>query len=245
MYNTPIEEGNVKFINKLCLPITPLTLLRYEAVSDFYSEEPRNIKLKKFDNDNVLIFEQVLRFRYWIPNEKTFSWIIYSNSREWINEDGATDGLILRHVIWERNVDIKKVREIKKLGKKELVNNWPQLKATNIYINSEIANKLIDILVKGDKIISQGIILKERDSTSNRPIWRDMEYRRLFDWGNIQALWSQSMENVELEKYCFLLNQHLERYTYKKLEEVYQMDLDFIYPPDSYKEMIFKQANKM
>jgi len=239
MYNIkPFEEGNAQVINEVCLPIAPLILLRYETIADFYSEEPRHINLKRYENGDSCLFEQVFRLRVWVPNQIAYSWIIYSNSREWLDDNGSTEGLILRNVVWERSKDIERVKKTHKINKGELLNNWPQIKSKNIYLNPQLSVQLIETLADGDKILSKGIRLTKRVLEMERPEWRDLEIRRLFDWGSVQALWSPSMENKDLERYCFTLNEHLKTYINNNLESVYQMDLDFVYPPENYKDII-------
>jgi len=236
----PIEKGNAQVINEVCLPITPfLTLLRYEAIANYYSEEPQHIYLKICESDKRCLFEQVFRLRVRIPNQMAYAWIIYSNSREWLNENGDTKGLIIRNVIWERSVDSEKVKKISKSDKGVLLTNWPELQLNNIYLNPQLSTKLIDTLLKGDNIMSRGIVLEERASEAEQPEWYEIEIRRLFDWGNVQALWSPDMENKDLERYSFLLNKQLKTYINKHVDSIYQMDLDYIYPPEKYKSIIY------
>lgn len=236
----PIEKGNAQTINEICLPINPaFTLLRYEAITNFYSEEPQHIYLKLRESDKRCLFEQVFRLRVRIPNQMAYAWIIYSNSREWLNEDGGTKGLIIRNVIWERSVDSERVKEIAKSNREVLLTSWPELQLSNIYLNPQVSTQLIDTLLKGDNILSKGIVLEERASEAEQPEWYEIEIRRLFDWGNVQALWSPDMENKDLERFCFNLNEKLKTYINKDLENVYQMDLDFIYPPNEYKRLVF------
>lgn len=235
----PREEGNAQNISKLCLPIIPLTLLRYEAIADFYSEEPRNISVKVHESDKSLLFEQIFRIRVWVPNQATESWMLYCNSRNWLNEEERAEGLVIRHVIWERSRDIEKVKTTHKNNQAVLVDSWPQIQAQNIYLNFPLSNQLIKILSEGDKSLSKGIQLVKRPLKKKRPEWRNLEMRRVFDWGNIQALWDPSMENKELEKYHQILSDCLKTIINQEVEKVYELELDFGYPPEDYKSLIY------
>lgn len=234
----PIEEGNAQSISESCLPITPLVLLRYEAIADFYSEEPRNISVKLHESDKSNLFEQIFRLRVWVPNQAIDSWIIYCNSRDWLDPEVEVKGLIIRHVIWERSEDIVRVRTTHKNNKGKLLDRWPQIKARNIYLNPQLSVQLIKILSEGDKILSKGITLAKRSLKKNRPDWRNLEIRRVFNWGNVQALWDPSMENKELETYCLVLSDHLKAISNQNLESVYELELDFGYPPEDYKSLL-------
>lgn len=238
-YLKNIEKGNVQIINEACLPVIPLVLLRYESFVDFYTEEPYNVYVKFHKEDDKCLFEQILRLRVWIPNQITYSWSIYSSSRDKFDKV-RKDGLILRYVAWHRHLDIQKLKEANKEKKKLLLTEWPELNVNNIFLNHNQSAGLVDILEEGDRLVSNGIALKERTLELETPIWKNFEFNRLFDWGNVRANWSPVMENRELEQYGIKLSECLSSYLNMGIEgeAIYQMDLNFIYPPKMFKNLI-------
>jgi len=233
------EKGNAEVINSVCLPCIPLVLLRYEAFADFYTEEPYNVIVKFHKDEDKCSFEQIFRLRVWIPNQITYSWSIYSSSRDKFEKE-RKDGLILRYVAWHRDLDINKLKEANKEKKQLLLTEWPELIANNIFLNHKQANHLVGILKKGDRLVNTGIELRKRDTKLETPKWKNMEINRLFDWGRVGANWSPIMENRKLEQYAIELNEGLFEYLNPEIERdrIYQMDLDFIYPPEMFKQLI-------
>jgi len=234
----PMETGNMQIINNVCRPIIPLTLLRYEAIADFYTEEPKHINIKINESDRGYMFEQVLRFRVWVPNQITSSWLIYAQNREWLDEDGKTEGLLLRHVVWERNLDMEKAKNANKEDRQLLMDSWPYVKSVNMFLKPQLCNRLIQFLKAGDSILSKGIKLTERESDERNLKWRDIEINRMFDWGTVHAVWAPVMENKKVEKYIFKMSEHLRGYIEKDLDSIYQVDLGFTYPPEAYKSLV-------
>lgn len=245
-YLENIETGNISLIEEVCLPIIPLILLRYESFADFYTEEPCNIHITLEENNEKYIFEQIFRLRIWIPNNITYSWMIYSSSSDSFNKN-RKDGIIIRYVAWDRAKDI----ELLKQNRDRMLLKYPELSAKNVYLDEKSTGTLLNILAEGDEIIKNGICLKKRKIADVLPKWKDIEYRRLFNWGNMQASWSPKMENSKLEKYVFgldkALSSCLEENINKKI--IGKMRLDFIYPPEMFKLLIdgrseIKNVNK-
>lgn len=234
----PIEKGNAQKINEICSSMIPLPLLRYSAIADFYTEEPKQIGIRINDSDSGCTFEQVFRFRVWIPNQITYSWLIYAKNREWLSDDNELDGLLVRYVAWRRDLDLEKVKKTHKENKELFLNNWPRIETENIFIKPQMCSELIKILRKGDKILSKGITFIERKSTARKPNWRDMEVNRMFDWGTVHAVWCPFMENKEVERYIINLDKYLKKHANIEMDNIYQMNLDFTYPPEMYKQLI-------
>ena len=78
----PINTGNAKNINEVCTPIIKLIMIRYEAIFDFYSEEPYSINVQINEGDNKYKLEQIIRVRKWGNNTRSYSLSIYSQQRE-------------------------------------------------------------------------------------------------------------------------------------------------------------------
>ena len=98
------------------LSILTLSMIRYETIFDFYSEEPPIIKvcLNKDHGENYS-YEQILRIRKWKNNEESYSWCIYAQQREFGKDfDENTDilkNLIIRNVKWDMKKDIEKIKK--------------------------------------------------------------------------------------------------------------------------------------
>ena len=228
----PKEEGNSQIINDVCLPVIPLIMLRYEQISNFYTEEPGFIRIKVTENDDYHLFEQVLRFRIWVPNQETNSWCIYSEDRGWLNEEGSIGGLVIRHAVWNRAYDTQKAQEAveRKNERNKFLNNWPTLELKNIYLNSKIASELIMFLKEIDKMLFEGIKLKKRREAEECPIWGDLEVMRLFDWGQVKSTWCPDMVNKDMESYVIKFDKQLKKYIKNITGSVYRMDLDYSIP---------------
>lgn len=56
----PINTGNARTINEICSPILRLSMLRYEALFDFYSEEPCSVNVQLNKDEDSYKLEQIL-----------------------------------------------------------------------------------------------------------------------------------------------------------------------------------------
>lgn len=234
----PVETGNSKIINEITSSILPLTLLRYESIAEFYTEEPMQIFVKLSENDEVTVLEQVFRLRMWITNTKIFSWSIYCNEREFSNTDSS--GLVLRHAVWDRWFDTKRMKEASKTDNEKLLNSWPSIKLRNIYFSRHNITSLSKLVSKVDSLVSNGIVLKKRKADSSQPVWKDLEIMRRYDWGQVHSTWSPFMENHTIEKNLFSLCEEFEKQINLGNDSIYKMSLDYNYPTNDYKSLICK-----
>lgn len=238
----PTEMSNARTTKIVSMPVLPFALLRYETIADFYTQEPRVIHIKLQEDildteDNELnTFEQIFRLRFWIPNEKSYSWCIYSNNRDW--RESSKTNLIIRHAIWQRRYDMKKCMEYRKKYKPSLQDrvkdlqdplyDWPNIELRNIYLKPEPSwiKTLLDI----DNILLNGASLSQRNN-QKMPEWCDVEVMRLFDWGTIHLLWDPHRQNQQLESSIYELEEKLIRSVKINGFDIYQMILDYSLPP--------------
>ncbi len=233
----PEEKGNAENIKEVCCPTLPLILVRYESISEYYSQEPLLINIRPTELDDFITFEQVLRLRIWVPNEKINSWCIYSKEREWEVTRKLAKGIIIRHVVWDRKNDMAKAKENIE-NRQSLLNNWPTIKINNFYITPEISLELANDLKELDKFLVKGIKLRRRKSGEDKPEWGDFEILRLFDWGQVHATWGPTISNSNIEDYVKNLDKKLELYLSASHVTIYQMDLDYSYPTEIHKAII-------
>ena len=176
----PINTGNAKNINEVCTPIIKLIMIRYEAIFDFYSEEPYSINVQINEGDNKYKLEQIIRVRKWGNNTRSYSLSIYSQQRELgDNLNLETENMfVVRQVVWEMNADIDKIKNYSPENKQKLLNSWPSIQANNLYVSSKDTTELIKWISEVDKLVKHGIVLE----TNNNPTWgwKDLEFKRLY-----------------------------------------------------------------
>lgn len=136
----PIEEGNARYINEVCNSIS-IAMFQYEQITCCYSEEPVYIRLRLNKNEKLITYQQILRFRYIVPNDRINSWMIYSGDREWPFKNSKQCGLIIRSVIWDRKNDTKLIIKGNPTIKER--KRWPTIYINNIYLSSGCINGLI------------------------------------------------------------------------------------------------------
>ncbi|GBF31954.1 hypothetical protein DCCM_0142 [Desulfocucumis palustris] len=228
----PIEEGNAEIINEKCHPIM-FPMLQYEQIASYYTEEPLYIRLKRNRGDKLITYEQILRMRYTIPNDKINSWCIYSEDREYPFEKSRQGGLVVRNAIWNRKRDTNMVKGNSAIKEQK---RWPTIYIKNIYLSSDNINELIENIKKLDQFTNREIILKKR-KLNDHLLWLDLEVVRWYDWGQIKITWSPyEMMNHEIEMQVIKLNDLLEEYKNNEHEKIYQMDLDYLIPPEVLKK---------
>ncbi len=236
----PINTGNAKSINEICSSIIQLSMLRYEAIFDFYSEEPSSIKVQLKQGEDKYKIEQILRIRKWGNNTKSFSWCIYSQQREW-NQNGNSDldnvyNLIVRQVVWDMKSDVDKIKNSSPNTKQQLVDTWPTIFTKNVFIDSKETTELVKQISEFDKIIEHGILLNSNNNPSWN--WKDLEVKRLFDWGQIHTTWSPSKENADVEMKIDEFDEYLSLIIDRSTNEIHSLDLDYSIYPEMFKKII-------
>lgn len=227
----PLEKGNAKNIEIVCLPMIKLAMLYYEEVYNFYSEEPIYINAKFNENDEkYTAYEQIFRFRYWNQNDKACSWIIYSEEREFKTKQYRQTGLIIRNVCWDKQYDIKKIKMSK--GNRSLIfNSWPQTTAVNYMIRDNKVDEIVKTLQIIDETIGNGFILEINDNKNCEKEWDETEVLRLFDWGQIHNTWSSFKTNRDVEELLHNFEEQLKLISFDIKDSIDTMKLDFSCPP--------------
>lgn len=234
----PIENGNALNINEKCFSIVPLTMIRYEALSDFYAQEPLQIRMRLTKETQFSDYEQVLRIRTWFPNKKASSWCIYAKERDWAHVNNNSEGLIIRNVVWDVNFDLESLKSLKENERQTYLNNWPSLKLKTVFLNFNIVSELINTLQVFDRHLEKGIKLSKRKKTEKMQEWLEFEILRLFDWGQVHTTWSSFKTNIVLEDDILNLDKQLEEYMEVALNDIYEFDLDYSCPPNLWKALI-------
>lgn len=239
--NRPIEQSNADIINEVCLPIIPLFMLRFEQIVNFITEEPIHIRVKLKEDGYFHDFEQVLRLRTWVPNQEANSWCIYSEVREWVREEENIGGLIIRNSVWDRHIDLQKIKNAQPDDRDELLTAWPTMRLKTFYFNEENLLDLVQNLQVFDSALKNGIKLTKRKKTTEWPEWGNINCMRRFDWGQVEATWSPDMTSKEIESLRTSLIQQLEKYLENIPDKVHQIQLDYSIPLDIWKSMTIGQ----
>jgi len=226
----PINKGNSGRIIEKCIPIIKLPMLRYESVFDFYSEEPPSISIQVDDKSNKAEYEQILRIRRWNTNKPSFSWTVYSAEREELND------IVVRKVIWDMDVDMKYAKEKIRNQKQDLLMNWPSITTQNNYIPSCCSENIIQMINNLDSIIKHGILLNANINPSWE--WKDLELKRLYNWGQVHSTWSTNMKNVDVENRINMLITTLDSIENKACDEIQAIYLNYSIPPVMYKGIV-------
>lgn len=227
-----METTSSRIMKIVSRRVIPLALLRYESLVETYLEEPINIFITKNINDQMLIYENIFRFKVEIANKQTMAYYIYSKDRENISKED----LVVRTFVWDRGLDILKVKKAKEKG--ENINEWPTINATtNLLLNSSLS-RIIQQLKEMDAILlKNGIKLQKANSAKS---WKELEVYRLYDWGHIKVEWNHEKENVALEEKLFSLANEINNKIADKMaiQSVEKMELDFFMTPDNIHQAI-------
>lgn len=229
---------NALIINTISSPVIKLSMIRYEILFDFLSEEPNVIAVKK-KNKNIVCLEQIFRTRKWGNNTSSSSLSIYSSEREWefYNQKckNLENGIVIREVNWDMKSDVDKIRNCSKMEKSKLLQAWPKIDTKNYWIKRSDCSKLIKNLIDFDHIIKHNVLTNRKDTSVN---WNNIEIKRLFNWGSIHNIWSPQKENFEIERQIAKIKKCAEDMIKKIDYSIYSMDLDFSIDPICYKNMV-------
>lgn len=201
---------------------------RYESVFDFYSEEPLSISVQKEKGDKIVNYEQILRIRKWNSRNVCSSWTVYSEDREKIKD------IVIRNVEWDMGKDKKYVREnIKNIS---ISMGWPSIIIKNNFIPSNYSKDILKAISELDIKVKNGILLEENMCPSWT--WRDLEVKRLYDWGQIHSTWSTNMKNKDVENKIVTLVSIFES-SLKYIDvEVESISINYSILPEDYIKLI-------
>lgn len=226
----PINYGNSDCITEICTPTVQLPMIRYEAIFDFYSEEPPVISVEKELIHDEIILEQILRIRKWGFNTQSCSWSIYSADREQFSD------IVLRKVIWDMKADMKYAKKRIQVNREEILTRWPTITIQNLYLKLSELKEFIVLMNSLDSMIQNGIILREQKNRDCN--WRDFELKRLYDWGQIHFTWTINKKNKEVEHKINQLVHVLDSFINKTTHNVKAIHLNYSISPELYKNII-------
>lgn len=230
---------NALIINNISSPVIQLSMIRYEVLFDFLSEEPNVINVKKKENDNVVCLEQIFRTRRWGNNTSSSSLSIYSSEREWESYEQKCENfegeIVIREVNWDMKSDVAKIKSCSKMEKSKMLQAWPKVNTKNYWIRISECNEIIKSLIDFDNAIKNNVLTNREDTFVD---WKNIEIKRLFNWGCIHSIWSPQKENLEIEAKIAKIKKCAKDIIEKIDYSIYSMDLDFSIEPTSYKNII-------
>lgn len=229
MRNTiPENQGNTSKIVERESLITTFPMIKYESIFDFYSEEPISISVQREQEGEIVSYEQIIRVRKWGTNGQCLSWSIYSTERESMGD------IVIRKVVWEMEQDKIFVKKNIREKKRELLTNWPSIICQTHYVCSAYSGDIARSVIELDNVIEEGILL-EKNPIPNWE-WRDLEVKRLYDWGQVHNTWSTHRKNQVVEDSVHSLLMAIENYLNKNDEEVEAIYLNYSIMPLEYKK---------
>lgn len=231
----PQNYGNANFIVEQKQLECKLTMLKYENTFDFYSEEPSSILIKKENNNEEWIGTSILRIRIWNRKNQSCSWSVYANDRHEFNR------IVIRKVVWDMDKDIENAKVYAKKDKKELLILWPFITTFNKFIFTSEAENVIEMIKNFDSTIEKGIILYENKNPTWE--WRDIEVLRLYDWGQVHAIWNTNKKNEEIEEKIKKLISIFNLFIEKTYDNVHSMSLNYSINPEEYKQIYMNSIN--
>lgn len=226
-----MHQGNSEILSEVCLPATNLMMLRYEDIFDFYSEEPPTIIAKSKVDTGSKSHEQILRIRKWQTQGQSYSWSIYNEERE-----DFSSNFIIRKVVWKQNLDKVKIQKNAGTSREELLTSWPTIQTTTIFLEANFKNDIVQLMSEMDSILDAGIKLSDNEN----PIWewRDIEIKRLSDWGQINLTWSNNKINQKIENKILELETLLEKIVTKEHPNIYSMKFNYSMLPETFQKIV-------
>ena len=98
------------------------------------------------------------------------------------------------------------------------------------------SKKIISLINTFDKHIENGIVLT--DTKTNDRDWKDIQIRRVYDWGSRRVIWGPAKENTEIqtlmEEFSISMQQIVDNIDYT----VDTINLDYSIMPNVYKDSI-------
>lgn len=233
-----IEQGNASIIKEVCYPYK-VPMYIYRAIVDFCGEQLANVYVQKTEHGDKLCCEPIQKFMVDIANGDLIVYTIYSDQREHFDEKAC---FVIRKLLWEKRKDINQLQKYP--GKRqEALLSWPTIITSNNVMYYKDALNIISLLQRTDKLTKDGIKLNERRS-NDELYWRnmrDVEFMRRYDWGEIHCSWGASMQNAKIEQHIYSSLETLEKELLKKAEEIYKLELDYIFPIKEFKKYLVRR----
>lgn len=106
--------------------------------------------------------------------------------------------LVIRRVVWNLDEDEGELRENIREKRQEMLKMWPSIDICNQFISADQTNSVMDCLRMFDRSLEKGIIIHKNEKPARE--WRNLEIRRLYDWGQIHLTWSPGKKVKHIEK---------------------------------------------
>lgn len=219
---------------EVCSKITPLFLLRQEAMVHYLTEEPIFMYCKENELSEEKTLEQVLRCRVWTA-DSMISWSFFSEYRNFLDESGKESPLVIRKVYWNKNQEY--YLNLPPNVRADLMTKWPDALIQNVYVYAEDALELIRMLMKLDSIILKLKVPGGR-GTEVVSTKLETEVRRLFDWGLYHLSWNETRINPSVEGYFEELFRYVEGFISRYQKSIHTINLDYTIPPKIFKSIV-------
>lgn len=200
------------------------------------TEEPLQIGVQLYERGELYEFEQVLRIRKWIPNEKLYSWSIYSEGRDFSRSDDSAGGIVMRLARWDKRYDIESLKTGDEKRREQLLNAVGSLQTENIYLGADQCNTIVQQFSSLDALMNNGCLLTQRSPTDAKPDRSDFEIARRFNWGQVHITWSSQKINREIEEQVDRLEKLF--MGHKTTHKIHRLVLDYSVLPSMYQSNI-------
>lgn len=220
--------SNASVFTEQALFPSKLAMLKYENTFDFYSEEPISISIQTDNGIDDEVFEPILRIREWGKDE-CLAWSIYSREREKISD------IIVRKVIWYKKEDRNEFIKDNERSYNEKLNDWPSIQCNNVYIYEQDTKKLDTIIREVDKYIQKGIGVNDAKMRNEKS--KDMEFLRLYDWGQLHFTWTLCQEVEEIEKVLKRVCAEMDAILINYSNNIFSMRLNYSISQETYKKI--------
>lgn len=208
-----------KIISKTWIP-----MFRCEDVFDFYSEEPISIEIKEKKESKKTIYEQVFRIRVWNHSGLSYAWVLYSKEREDFNS------IIARKIIWDMELDKQRLKKELVYDKDKALMGCPAIRIINRFVSEKNIYPLKEAIKDIDIIAEKGVIWDNDEHLENE--WRDLELRRLYDWGQIHLVWSPYKKSRNIEDKIKKTIKVLEYLIEQECDKIYRMEFHYTMSPE-------------
>lgn len=232
--NDFINHSNSQIINERKKSIINLLMIKYEDAFDFISDEPAVIMAKYDENSKPENYECIFRVRIWNCKGFSNSWALYSTDRRDI------ENIIIRKVSWNMGSDMKKRRSLPIENASDMLSKWPDVSTFNYFIESNDAKTLVNMVLKLDTTLEQGIVLSKNETPLWK--WKNLEFLRLYDWGQIHFTWCPNKNNVLIETKLEEIISEMEILLKMKKNDIYSMDFIYELTPEEYSDCYIKNT---
>lgn len=220
--------SNASLLTEQVLFPSRLAMIKFENTFNFYSEEPISISVQtdKYVDDEV--FEPIIRIREW-GADKCSAWSIYSKERERISN------IIVRKVVWNKVADRNEFIKGDERSYNEKLNDWPSIQCDNVYICESNTRNLDMIIREIDQYLQRGIGIDSAKMNNEKS--KDMEFLRLYNWGQIHFTWALCKEVEEIEKKIKIICTEMDTFLIDYPDNIVSMKLNYSISEETYRQI--------